>query len=138
MGYGNDLKNIVQSTSEVSDVFKTTISEAKQGRAQVGAIVRLLVLIIAWLNQIAVTFGGYTVPHVSESVIYLIATAITIAVSVYAYWKNNSWTINAKTADAVLDVLKNTGITIDDLAEVVGGLLDDTQANGKDTGTDAQ
>lgn len=136
MGYGNDLKNIVQSTSEVSDVFKTTISDAKQGRAQVGAIVRLLVLVIAWLNQIAVTFGGYTVPHVSEDVIYLIATAITIAVSVYAYWKNNSWTSNAKTADAVLNVLKNTGITIDDLAEAVGGLLDDAHAGDKGTNTE--
>lgn len=136
MGYSNDLKNIVQSTSEVSDVFKTTISDAKQGRAQVGAIVRLLVLVIAWLNQIAVTFGGYTVPHVSEDVIYLIATAITIAVSVYAYWKNNSWTSNAKTADAVLNVLKNTGITIDDLAEAVGGLLDDAHAGDKGTDTE--
>lgn len=135
MGYGDNLKGIVQSTSEVSDVFKATISEAKQGRAQVGAIVRLLVLIIAWLNQVAVTFGGYTVPHVSEDVIYLIATAITIGISVYAYWKNNSWTPNAKTADAVLAVLKDTGITIDDLAEAVGGLLDGAQANGGDAGT---
>lgn len=128
MGYGEDLKNIVQSTSEVSDVFKATISDAKQGKAQVGAIVRLLVLFIAWLNQIAVTFGGYTVPHVSEEVIYLIATAVTIAVSVYAYWRNNSWTTNAKTADAVLAVLKETGITVDDLAAAVGSLMDNAQA----------
>lgn len=128
MGYGENLKNIVQSTSEVSDVFKATISDAKQGKAQVGAVVRLLVLVIAWLNQIAVTFGGYTVPHVSEEVIYLIATAVTIAVSAYAYWQNNSWTTNAKTADAVLAVLKDTGVTIDDLAAAVGKLMDDAQA----------
>lgn len=128
MGYGENLKNIVQSTSEVSEVFKTTVSDAKQGKAQVGAVVRLLVLVIAWLNQIAVTFGGYTVPHVSEEAIYLIATAITLAVSVYAYWKNNSWTPNAKAADAVMTVLNNTGVSIDELAAAVGALMDNAHA----------
>lgn len=137
MGYGEDLKNIVQSTTEVSDVFKATISDAKQGKTQVGAVVRLIALAIAWLNQIAVTFGGYTVPHVNEEVIYLIATVITFAVSAYTYWKNNSWTTNAKTADAVMTVLNNTGITIDDLAEAVGKLMDDARAGDRGDTTEA-
>lgn len=89
-----------------------------------GAVIRLIALIIAWLNQLAVTFGTYTIPTLGESTVYLIATGITIAITLYSYWKNNSWTANAKTADAVFDLLKNAGISMDDVCNAIGSVVD--------------
>lgn len=71
-------------------------------------IVRTIVLIFALINQALAIFGKDLIP-ISEDQIYQVVTLIvTIASSVWAWWKNNSFTKNAIQADAVLDELKNT------------------------------
>lgn len=119
-----DIINAVGTTEDVVNNLKTTVENANNGKLQVGAVVRLVLLVIAWLNQIAVIFGFYEIPAVPEAVTYLIAIAITVAITVISYWKNNSWTTNAKTADAIFDLLKNTGITSDAVVDAVVGAIE--------------
>ena len=131
------LMETISSAEEIKDELQTSVSDAKQGKLKVGAVVRLIVLIIAWINQVAAAFGSYEVPNVSPSVVYIIATVITISVTLYSYWKNNSWSLNAKTADAILEVLRETGITSDEVVGAIGTLVD--EYTSKRTGeTDAE
>uniref|UniRef100_UPI0032203EDA hypothetical protein n=1 Tax=Turicimonas muris TaxID=1796652 RepID=UPI0032203EDA len=57
-----NLKDSIASTQEVKANLGSAVTAAKEGKIQVGAVIRLIALIIAWLNQLAVTFGTYTIP----------------------------------------------------------------------------
>ena len=131
MATRNNLRQSMNSTNDVIEALKTTIDDSKDGKVNNSTIIRLVVLVIAWINQIAVTFGCYEVPNISQDAIYLIATTITIAITVVSYWKNNSWTSNAKTADAILDLITNSGITSEDISEALINLIgkDDDECN---------
>lgn len=74
---------------------------------KIDTIVRTIVLIIALANQ-ALAIAGKEVFPVSEDQVYQIVTLIvTVGASVWAWWKNNSFTKAAIEADKVLDQLKN-------------------------------
>ncbi len=120
----DNLKETVATASELKEMIQTASADAKAGKLQVGAVVRLIALVIVWVNQLAATFGTYSVPNISPQAIYLISTVITIVVSLYGYWKNNSWTNGAKVADIVLDVIKDSGISTDEVVGAIGTLVD--------------
>jgi SPP1 family holin len=74
---------------------------------KIDTIVRTIVLIIALANQ-ALAIAGKEVFPVTEDQVYQVVTLIaTVAASVWAWWKNNSFTKNAIEADKVLDQLKS-------------------------------
>ena len=74
---------------------------------KIDTIVRTIVLIIALANQ-ALAITGKEVFPVTEDQVYQVVTLIaTVGASVWAWWKNNSFTKNAIEADKVLDQLKN-------------------------------
>jgi SPP1 family holin len=99
------------------------IQAAANAGVQVGSVVRLILMLISWINQVAVTFGTYSIPEIPESVTYIIATIITIAVSLYSYWKNNSWTKGAKAGDKVMQIVNSTGIDTDEALVALGTAL---------------
>lgn len=69
-------------------------------------IARTIILALALVNQILTIAGINPIP-VSEDEIYtVVSTFITIAASVWAWWKNNSFTQPAINADVVLKELK--------------------------------
>jgi len=72
-------------------------------------IARTLVLILALVNQILVTTGHSVLPFTDEEVEMFVTTAFTACASLWAWWKNNSFTIEAKQADEYLQELKNGG-----------------------------
>lgn len=120
----DNFRKTAETTQAVKEKLESTVSQAKEGKLQIGAVIRLVALIITWINQIAVTFGGYSIPYVSDSVIYLISTTITIIATAVVYWMNNSWTVNAKTADAILEALDSSDITADDVVDAVCDVID--------------
>jgi SPP1 family holin len=120
----DNFRKTAETTQAVKEKLASTVSQAKEGKLQIGAVIRLVALIITWINQIAVTFGGYSIPYVSDSVIYLISTTITIIATAVVYWMNNSWTVNAKTADAILEALDSSDITADDVVDAVCDVID--------------
>ena len=70
-------------------------------------IARTIVLFIALANQVLAIAGKEVFP-VTEDQVYQIVTLIaTVGASVWAWWKNNSFTKNAIEADNVLSQLKS-------------------------------
>lgn len=69
-------------------------------------IIRTVVLVVALINQVLTATGKNPLPF-SDDVIYEAVTlAVTIGASVWAWWKNNSFTANAIEADRYLKDLK--------------------------------
>ena len=62
-------------------------------------LIRTVVLVIALINQILTSTGHSVLPITDEQVTEVITLAFTIATSVWAWWKNNSFTKAAIEAD---------------------------------------
>lgn len=95
-------------------------------------IVRLVVLLISIINLVLSVFGTYQLPGLSETAQNSLAVTITTIMAAISYWYNNSWSENATAADKVLDTLKSTGITVDDLIDMVEQLVEQVNAKADD------
>ncbi len=72
-----------------------------------GAVARTIALVLALFNQ-AMTMSGHKIIDVADDDIYQAVSLIfTIAASLAAWWKNNSFTAAAKEADKYLSDLKS-------------------------------
>ena len=69
-------------------------------------IIRTVVLIVALINQILTSTGHSVIPVTDDQISELLTLVITVGASVWAWWKNNSFTKEAIEADEVLDNLK--------------------------------
>lgn len=65
-------------------------------------IIRTVVLIIALINQILTSTGHPVLPISDEQVADAVTLTFTIVTSLWAWWKNNSFTKKARIADDVL------------------------------------
>lgn len=72
-------------------------------------IVRTIILVVALVNQILTSTGHAVIPVSDEEITQVITLVITIGASVWAWWKNNSFTQNAIKADQILEDLKREG-----------------------------
>lgn len=70
-------------------------------------IVRTVILIVALINQALTVAGKSLLPITDDQITEVITLVITIGASLWAWWKNNSFTQNAIEADKVLDQLKS-------------------------------
>ena len=70
-------------------------------------IIRTVVLALALINQILTAFGISIIPISDDQITELLSLVLTIGASVWAWWKNNSFTKNAIEADMILDQLKS-------------------------------
>lgn len=71
-----------------------------------GTIARTIVLALALINQLLTVTGHAVLPITDEQVNTLVSTIWTVVASLWAYWKNNSLTAEAREADAVMKDLK--------------------------------
>ena len=69
-------------------------------------IIRTAVLILALINQILTATGHSIIPISDEQLTEGITLFITIAASIWAWWKNNSFTRDAIDADNYLTHLR--------------------------------
>ena len=74
--------------------------------ADPGTIIRTIILLLALVNQVLTALGKSVIPVSDEEVSIVISTVFTIAASVAAWWKNNSVTTQAQTADVTLAALR--------------------------------
>ncbi len=72
-----------------------------------GTVIRTVLLILALVNQFLTIFGKTPLPIEDEQMSELISLAFTIGTSLLAWWKNNSFTLNAIKADEYLTSLKD-------------------------------
>lgn len=69
-------------------------------------IARTIVLFIALANQVLAISGKEAFPVTEDQVYQTVTLVVTIGASVWAWWKNNSFTKAAIEADKVLTDLK--------------------------------
>ena len=69
-------------------------------------IIRTIVLAVALINQVLTVCGISILPITNDQITELISIVFTIGASVWAWWKNNSFTNAAITADAILEDIK--------------------------------
>lgn len=67
-----------------------------------GTIASLICLILALVNQVLVMTGHSVLPIENQTIELVVTNVWTIAAAVWGYWKNNSWTLKARKADAYL------------------------------------
>jgi SPP1 family holin len=72
-----------------------------------GTIARTAVLVMALLNQVLSAFGKNVIPIEDDDLNALVTSGITVGAALIAWWKNNSVTVNAQTADTYLKALKS-------------------------------
>lgn len=72
-------------------------------------IVRTLVLVVALVNNALVMAGYSPIPYSNEQVEGFFAALLTVFATLWAWWKNNSITKDAKEADKYLKELKSSG-----------------------------
>lgn len=79
-------------------------------KVQPDTIIRTIVLIVALVNQILTSTGHSPIPVDDNQLTELITLAFTIVASVWAWWKNNSFTSAAIRADNQMRMEKELGL----------------------------
>lgn len=69
-------------------------------------IARTVVLIIALINQVLTMSGHNPLPFADEAVYAAVTDILTVGASLWAWWKNNSFSQPALQADEFKDKLK--------------------------------
>lgn len=75
-------------------------------KVKIDTIIRTVVLVLALANQILTATGHSVIPISDEQVSEIITLAVTIGASVWAWWKNNSFTKEAIYADETMREMK--------------------------------
>lgn len=69
-------------------------------------IIRTVILVIALVNQILTAAGKNPLPFSEDELYTGLTLLFTVAATIWAWWKNNSFTKNAIAADRYKDELK--------------------------------
>ncbi len=75
-------------------------------KVSVETIIRTIVLAVTLINQVLTMLGKNPLPFAEDELYALLTTAATVAASLWAWWKNNSFTPAAIEADKYLAELK--------------------------------
>ena len=69
-------------------------------------IIRTIILILALANQVLAIYGKEKIPITEDEVYQLVTLIVTVVTSLWAWWKNNSFTQPAIKADAYMEMLR--------------------------------
>ena len=75
----------------------------------IGTIARTACLVLALTNQILSAAGKPVLPIQDDQLESLVTTGLTVAASLAAWWKNNSFTPAAIKADQTLKLYQSAG-----------------------------
>ncbi|WP_440894851.1 phage holin [Amphibacillus sp. Q70] len=78
----------------------------KNKKIDKGVIIRTVALFVAFINQLLCFFGKSPIPIEEESLTTFISIIIMGVVSIWSWWKNNSFTKSAKEADEYKKIIK--------------------------------
>lgn len=70
-------------------------------------VIRTVVLLIALLNQILLFIGKNPLPFSEGEIYEAVSMAATVGASLWAWWKNNSFSAEAVEADHYLSALRS-------------------------------
>ncbi len=75
-------------------------------KIQKGTIIRTIILLVALINQFLTIAGKAVLPFSDEQITNFLSMALTGTASIIAWWKNNSFTQSAISADIDLKRMK--------------------------------
>ena len=78
-----------------------------QNRVSTDTIIRTIVLAVALVNQILTSCGKNPIPFSDEEIYEVVSMFITVGASIWAWWKNNSFTPDAIEADNLMKISKS-------------------------------
>lgn len=70
-------------------------------------IIRTIVLVIVLFNQLLVAYGKEKLPFTEDEIYSGVSSIATVLVSIWAWWKNNSFTEAAIEGDKLKNQLKS-------------------------------
>lgn len=80
--------------------------ESEENMVKTETIIRTIVLILALANQVLAICGKEKIPITDDDIYQLVTLIITIGSALWAWWKNNSFTLPAIKADEYLEKLR--------------------------------
>ena len=72
-----------------------------------GTIIRTILMVVALVNTILTLTGKNPLPYSSEEIEAAVTVILQVVATLWAWWKNNSFTSPALQADLYLKELKN-------------------------------
>lgn len=78
----------------------------KDNKVKTDTIIRTIVLIIALVNQVLAIMGKQAFPVTEDEVYQVVTLIVTIGASVWAWWKNNSFSAEAIAGDNLMNKLR--------------------------------
>ena len=83
---------------------------------------RTICLLIALVNQCLAIFGKQALPFAENDIYQVVSILATIVTGAVAWWKNNSFTTVAQTADAVMKQMKAGQLDTGSLQPILNGV----------------
>lgn len=96
-------KKMTEKTVELTETAVTTLIE-KKAMPTVETIVRTVVLLFTFVN-LSLAFFGKKLPFTEDAIYQWATVGATLAVMIWTWWENNSFTKGAITADKIIDVI---------------------------------
>lgn len=75
-------------------------------KVKTDTIIRTIVLIIALVNQVLAIMGKQAFPVTEDEVYQVVTLIVTIGASIWAWWKNNSFSAEAIAGDNLMNKLR--------------------------------
>ena len=91
--------------NEETDAIKMLIN-VSEGKISKDTIIRTILAAIALVNSVLIMLGKNPLPFSDEQIYTWLSTIATIGTTIWAWWKNNSFTPKAVEADKYLKELK--------------------------------
>jgi len=76
-------------------------------KAQIEAIIRLIVALVPVINIVLAAFGKSPLPFTSDEVNAGLSAVVSVLAIAWAWWKNNNMTFEAQLAQKELNKLKD-------------------------------
>ena len=76
-------------------------------KATAETIIRTVILAVTLINQVLTMLGKNPLPFAEDELYTILSTIASISATVWAWWKNNSFTPEAIAADEYMHELKN-------------------------------
>lgn len=80
--------------------------ESEENMVKTETIIRTIILILALANNVLAIYGKEKIPITENEVYQLVTQIVTICTALWAWWKNNSFTLPAIKADEYLEKLR--------------------------------
>lgn len=82
-----------------------------------GTIVRTILLVLGWANQIVAIIGSTS--FASATWYQIVSVVLTVLISGITYWYNNDWTQGALLTRDLFDMLQDGKITKEEVEEFI-------------------